>query len=218
MCFDLDGVLIDTMPFHAEAWRQALASLGVRVPIRDIYAWEGESGAVTVRTLAARSGRRRLSDAAIRRILHDKERRFRTLARNVRVHPMLARLLRRLSQRGVRLALVTGTSSGEVRRVVPRQIRASFDAIVTGDRVAHGKPHPEPYRTALRRLRVHPRHALVVENAPYGIRSARRAGVGFVVALASSLPPRYLREAHRIVSSVKRLCAVIEPLAIDRDV
>jgi beta-phosphoglucomutase len=212
-CFDLDGVLIDTMPQHAEAWRQALAPLGVRVPLRDIYAWEGESGAVTARTLAARSGRR-LTPSAIRAVLRDKERRFQALASRIRAHPILERLLRRLAGRGIPLALVTGTSAGEVRRVLPARTRALFDAVVTGDRVRRGKPHPEPYRVAARRLGVSPRRTLVVENAPYGIRSARRAQAGVVVALASSLPPRHLSEAHRVVRSVKRLCALVESLLL----
>jgi len=112
----------------------------------------------------------------------------------------------------MRLGLVTGTSSREVRRVVPARTLAKFHAVITGDRVRHGKPHPEPYRRAVRSLRVRSRHTVVVENAPYGIRSARAAGIGLVVALASSLPPRFLREAHCVVPSVKRLCTLLDGL------
>jgi beta-phosphoglucomutase len=209
ICFDLDGVLVHTMPLHARAWQEACRARGLRVSKRDIYAWEGESGTVTARTILRRR-RRPVTAAAIAELLRDKERRFAGLARRIRVEPRLARLLGRLAARGIRLSLVTGTSAGEVRRIVPRRVLAAFAAVVTGDRVRRGKPHPEPYRTAMRRLGVPPRETVVVENAPYGIRSARRAGVGLVIALASSLPRGFLREAHVVVGSAARLESALE--------
>jgi beta-phosphoglucomutase len=213
ICFDLDGVLIDTMPLHARAWQDALATFGLRVSRRDIYEWEGESGVVTARTLLSRRGREP-SGAEIRALLAAKERRFSRLARGVRVPAALRACLAVLARRGLRLALVTGTSSREVRRVVPGSLRRLFQVIITGDRVRRGKPHPEPYRSALKRLCIPPADAIVVENAPYGIRSARAARAGLVVALASSLPRRYLRGAHVIVSSVSALRRFLERTAV----
>ena len=211
VCFDLDGVLIHTMPLHAQAWQEALVPLGLRVSRREIYAWEGESGTVTAATLLRR-GRRTASRQAIAALLRRKERRFQQLARRVRVDPALTPWLHRLARRGIRLGLVTGTSSREVRRVVPKKILEGFDTVVTGDQVRQGKPHPEPYRTAFHRLRIRPHQAIVVENAPYGIRSARRAGAGLVIAIASSLPKRFLREAHLAVTSATQLCRALDLL------
>ena len=211
VCFDLDGVLIDTMPLHAKAWEEALRPLGMRVSRRVIYEREGEPGVVTARALFL-DQRRPLSRRALTAALRDKERRFNRLARRINVQPRLLTLLRRLSRRGVRLGLVTGTSSREVRRVVPKRTLRLFDAVVTGDRVRHGKPHPEPYRSAFRTLRVPPNRTVVVENAPYGIRAGQRARAALVIALASSLPRRYLREADAIVTSVQHLCALLERL------
>jgi beta-phosphoglucomutase len=202
-------VLIDTMPLHAKAWQTALASHGLRAAKRAIYEWEGEAGIVTARTLLSQRGARP-SDGEVSALLAAKERCFRKFARRVRMIPALVRLVQRLDRKGVRLALVTGTSSGEVRRIVPIAVRRRFSVIVTGDRVRRGKPHPEPYATAMRTLGVRPRATVVVENAPYGIRSARRAGAGFVIALASSLPRRFLHEAHLVVPSVPKLVKVLE--------
>src|SRR6185295_8398166 len=151
ICFDLDGVLIDSMPLHAQAWQEALATFGIRVPRLAIYEWEGEPGIVSARTLLRRRFRRP-TGAQIAGLLRAKERRFKTLGRGIRVLPPLQRLLGRLKHRGLGLALVTGTSADVVRRVVPANTRNLFDTIVTGDRVRHGKPHPEPYLTAMRRL------------------------------------------------------------------
>jgi beta-phosphoglucomutase-like phosphatase (HAD superfamily) len=88
-----------------------------------------------------------------------------------------------------------------------------FDAVMTGDQVRRGKPHPEPYRRAMRMLGIRPRHAVVIENAPNGIRSARLAGAGLIVALASSLPRRFLSGASVIVGSPAALDAALRRLA-----
>jgi len=53
----------------------------------------------------------------------------------------------------------------------------SFDVVVTGDRVTHGKPHPEPYETAVRDLGVEAGECVAIEDSPTGVRSAVAAGV-----------------------------------------
>ena len=53
----------------------------------------------------------------------------------------------------------------------------AFAAVVTGDEVAHGKPHPEPYRAAARLLGVAPEDCVAIEDSPTGVRSAVAAGV-----------------------------------------
>lgn len=211
MCFDLDGVLIDSMPLHAAAWQETFRRIGFSVTRRDIYEWEGEPGRVTARTVLSNGG---LSPSArlITKLLREKERRFSRLAHSLEADPQLAALLPRLSEHRIPTALVTGTSRRELRTLLPRTILARFHTIITGDQVRRGKPHPEPYQRAFRQLGVAPRQAIVVENAPYGIRSAARARAGIVVALASSLPRRFLHEADLIVGSTRPLCRQIARL------
>ena len=148
-------------------------------------------------------------------LLADKEHRFARLARRhrVAVGTIWCELLDRLVRRRIPLALVTGTSSGEVHRIVPAPILRKFSVLVTGDQVRHGKPHPEPYRTACRALRREPRTVLVLENAPYGIRSAQRAGIGVVIGLATRLRPSMLAEADLIVRTPKAAAQLISHLA-----
>ncbi len=211
ICFDLDGVLIDTMPLHAQAWQEALKEQGMRVARRLIYVWEGEPGTVTARRLLRHYGRKS-TPQAITALLHRKEQRFGQLATHIRVHPQLVQALRRLAHSKVLLGLVTGTSSREIRRILPRSVLKRFDAIVTGDRVRHGKPHPEPYRKAFAKLHLKPQQAIVVENAPNGIQAARRARAGLIIALASSLPKRFLKGADLIVDSVDELNRILKQL------
>ena len=199
------------MPLHVKAWQQTARHHGLRVSAHEVYVWEGEPGMVTAARLLRREGRHIAGNA--RPLLREKEARFSRLARGVRPDARLIACLRRLRGGGARVALVTGTSSRELRRMLRASERSLFDATVTGDRVRHGKPHPEPYRLAMRVLGVPRRLTMVVENAPNGIRSARRAQAGYVVALASSLPPRYLRQADRVARTIPALCRVLDRLA-----
>jgi beta-phosphoglucomutase len=64
-----------------------------------------------------------------------------------------------------------------------------------------GKPHPEPYLKAAKALGVKPSECAVIENAPYGVASAKKAGM-FCIAITSSLPKEYLKRADVVVDSL----------------
>jgi len=201
------------MPLHAAAWLQAASRHGVRTSRREIYRWEGEPGRLTARRLLRRRKGSAPTALLVEALLRDKERRFVRLSRRLRVDSAWRALLTCLTPR-IRLALVTGTSRDEVRRIIPASIRRAFTAMITSESVAHGKPDPEPYRTALAKLRVRPQQAIVVENARYGVRSARRARVGLIIALTGSLPARELRSAgaDAIVHNCDQLTRLLERL------
>ncbi len=211
--FDLDGVLIDTMPLHARAWQAALRREGLSVDRSLIYACEGEPGHLTVERLLRNASNGHLPADSGKRILRYKEALFAASARHITVKPGWQQALRWL-QAQLPLALVTGTSRHEVDRVVPKETLARFTAVITGDAVRRGKPHPEPYLTACRRLGVRPKDAIVIENAPYGIESARAAGAGHILALASSLPPSYLQAADEICLTPSALRKRLRELVI----
>ena len=75
--------------------------------------------------------------------------------------------------------------------------------------VKKGKPHPEPYLKAAEALSLKPAQCLVVENAPFGIESAKRAGM-FCVAVATSLPKEYLKGADTVVDELSQITGIIE--------
>lgn len=207
----MDGVLVDTMKLHAKAWQEAAAKEGLRLRRLEVYEWEGEPGVVTAKRLLKREGRAAAA-STIKDLLKRKEGNFRSLAHHIRVEDRLIRLLSQLRKKHVPLALVTGTSIRELRIFLAPKILRHFSVLITADHVEHGKPHPEPYRKAFKKLGIASSKILVVENAPYGIRSARRAKAGCIVALASSLPRRFLKEADCIVTTVNRLCQIVERL------
>lgn len=200
--FDMDGVITDSMPYHYEAWRRIFEGFGIAVSREEILKREGEQGLVTLETILSREGLH-VSPEEKKKALEDKEAVFRSLARPT-LFPGAEGIVRALRERGKRLALVTGTSRQEAETNLPPSLIACFDVLVSGDMVARGKPDPEPYRTAVSRLGASSEDCLVIENAPYGIRSAKGAGLR-CIAVATSLPAEHLREADKTVHDLEEL-------------
>lgn len=91
--------------------------------------------------------------------------------------PGALELLQALRDEGVPNALVTMSWRSLADAVLVALPEGTFQAVVTGDEVEHGKPHPEPYHAAARALGVAPRDCLAIEDSPTGVRSAVAAGV-----------------------------------------
>jgi beta-phosphoglucomutase len=202
LIFDMDGVITDTMPYHFRAWRSVFASQGIKTSHEDIYKREGQKGIDSVRELCTEK-EKPYTQTMAKRLLQKKERLFkRTFKR--KFIPGSRIFIKKLHARGFKLALVTGTSRHEAKRLLPKELWDCFDVTVCGSDVQNGKPHPEPYLKAMAKLNVKPEEVIVFENAPFGIRSAKAAGL-FCLALETSLPASYLKGADAIFPSFKKL-------------
>ena len=200
--FDMDGVITNTMPDHCRAWRQVFLEEGLRISRLEIYQREGQRGKVSVRELLAAHGQS-FGRAKIEQMLSRKEQLFQAQVRQKFI-PGARKFLKDLHRHGIPLALVTGTSRPELRKILPDHLLGLFSVVVTGNDVRHGKPHPQPYSRALKRLPVSPDHAVAIENAPLGIQSAKAAGLR-CLAITTSLPAEYLSDADMIFPSMMSL-------------
>jgi HAD superfamily hydrolase (TIGR01509 family) len=90
--------------------------------------------------------------------------------------PGARELLEALRAEGVPSALVTMSWRSLADAVVAALPDGAFAVVVTGDEVAHGKPHPEPYRAAARLLGVEPEDCVAIEDSNTGAKSAVAAG------------------------------------------
>lgn len=204
--FDMDGVITHTMPDHHRAWREVLASYDIRVTHHDIYSREGQPGDEALVEIYEKYN---VSYAPedITRVLAEKEAHFKENVRQRFVRGART-FLKDLHQQGFRLALVTGTARHELQMILPTRLAGLFDVIVTGDDVQRGKPDPEPFRRALEALGLAAGEAVVIENAPYGIRAAKAAGLR-CFALETSLSREYLDEADAVFASINDLTSKI---------
>jgi len=205
--FDMDGVITNTMPDHFRAWKKIFAKYGIHATRLDVYKREGQRGINSVREIFKEHGKT-LDDRSATEILKEKEKLFKRIVKT-RFIVGARNFLNFLERRGFTLALVTGTARHELLKILPKNIYKMFSVIVTGSDVQNGKPHPEPYLKAIKKLGVAPKRAIVIENAPFGITSARAAGLK-CFALQTSLPKEYLLKASRIFLSVSDLRRNIE--------
>jgi HAD superfamily hydrolase (TIGR01509 family) len=182
--FDLDGVLVDSLPLHHRAYQDVLDARGVRLSYERFLASATGPAVVTIPLLVGAQ----LSAEEIRDIHEAKIARFEELieAGALPVLPSLA-LLSRLSG-VVPTALVT-SASGRTLELVDRttDVVGLVDRVVSGDDVARGKPDPEPYLLAAASLAVEPSRCIAFEDSSGGIESARRAGLR-VVPVAAPVP------------------------------
>jgi beta-phosphoglucomutase len=205
--FDMDGVIIDSMPYHFISWYEALRPWGVRVSCFDIYEKEGERWDKTLRFFLKREGLP-ASQKLLTTIFSQRKKIFKKNFKRF-IFKGVEGFLRCLKRQHYCLALVSGTPSDEIAEILPPRIKRFFTCVVGGDNVKKGKPHPEPYVRAARGLGVKPSECLVIENAPLGIRSAKKAGM-FCVAVTTSLPKNYLTEADIVVDTLQDIPALIE--------
>jgi beta-phosphoglucomutase len=205
--FDLDGVIVDSMPYHFISWYEALRPFGVRVSVLDIYKREGERWDKTLLDYLA-TGKIKAAPKLLKKIFSERQKIFNKYFKRY-LFKGAPEFLTCLKKRSYQLALVTGTPLFEVEKILPVKIKKFFDVLVTGDQLKNGKPAPDPYLEAARRLKLSPEKCLVIENSPLGITSAKRAGM-FCIALTTSLPEEYLRKADLIANQLEEIIPFID--------
>jgi beta-phosphoglucomutase len=185
LVFDLDGVIVDSMPVHQRAWRQYLQSIGVNDE-NLVARMHGQRNDEIVRDF--------LGPAATAEEVFEhgaaKERLFREMMgeglREALV-PGIAVWLTRTA--GLPVALATNAERANIDFVLDRAgLRSYFPVIVDGSQVARPKPAPDVYLRAARELGIPPRHCIVFEDSPVGVESARAAGMRVVGVLTHSSP------------------------------
>lgn len=183
--FDMDGVLYDSMPSHVQAWQETMANFGVHSSIEDFYLFEGRTGASTINLLFDKSFKREATQEEIETIYAQKAQRFIELEDNSS-KPMAGALevLEKVKSLGLKRVIVTGSGQLSLFEKIETHFPDFFDKdlMVTAYDVKFGKPHPEPYLMGLKKAGIKPEEAIVVENAPLGVESARAAGI-FTIAV-----------------------------------
>lgn len=204
--FDMDGVIVDSMPYHFLAWYEALREFDCSVTSFDVYAHEGEPWKTTLPKFLDKN-HKTYDNKLVRKIFDYRQKIFKRIFKRYIFHGA-EQVLTTLHSRGMRLALVSGTPTRDIKRILPKHLYKLFEVIVGGDEVKHGKPHPEPYLTAAKKLGVKPKNCVVVENAPLGIRSGKAAKMT-CIAIATSLPKQYLKKADIVIERIMGLEGVL---------
>ncbi len=195
----MDGVLVDTAEAHFRAWRRMFGGMG-----RDLTREEfiERFGMKSVEILREALGD--LLEGDLRQLALKKEGYYREeIAGKVTALPGVGLILDLLQKAGFRQAIASSAPVINIGLILESTgIGRFFEAVVSGDEVKAGKPDPEIFLEASRRLAVAPARCVVVEDAIPGVTAAKAAGMR-CVAVTNSHPASELRQADIIVSSLE---------------
>lgn len=175
--FDCDGTIADTMPLHFRAWTRAMNEFGGTFPEDLFYSWGGIPTFKIVEQLNEKYGT--TMDPEVVPVV--KEQYFVELIPQVLpIEPVVA-LVKQFHG-----TAPMAVASGGHREIVTKTLDALgltgyFDALVGAEDVQHGKPAPDPFLEAAKRLGVPPETCLVFEDSPTGIEAAKAAGMQYVL-------------------------------------
>ena len=179
----MDGVLFDSMPYHVEAWLKVMERHGMPMTREEVYLNEGRTGAGTIDKLHKRYFHTPATKELIETIYQEKCQEFSVFPEPSPM-PGALELLGKVKASGLTPVLVTGSGQRTLFERIDRDFKGFFtkDRMVTAFDVKVGKPNPEPYLMGLEKARVKASEAIVVENAPIGVKAGHAAGV-FTVAV-----------------------------------
>ena len=218
--FDMDGVLFDSMPGHAYAWAKVMTEYGLPMTPEDAFENEGRTGIGTISIFTQRYwGRPATMEEA------NELYRLKTIVFNEYMAarggeapeiPHVADVLNKVRARGLMRVLVTGSAQQSLLSRLEKHYPGQFSAslMVTGDDVRYGKPNPEPYLMGLKKAGITADEALVVENAPLGVRAAVAAGIRTIAVNTGPLPDHLLTDegATWLFSSMQELSEAIDDI------
>ncbi len=181
--FDMDGLLIDSEPYWASAEREVFGSLGIEI---------SDSMAAVTAPMTTREVSEywfRFSPWSGPTIAEVEQAVISRVGQFIDTHgaalPGVQRALESCARLGWRIALASNSPAGLCELTLKKLgIASRFDAVVSADHVARGKPDPAIYLEAARRLGIPARQCLAFEDSVTGVRAARAAGMG-VVAVSS---------------------------------
>jgi len=190
--FDHDGVLVDSLDAHQRAWVELGQRAGLPVTAEFIKETFGMANPSIFRKLVGDA----IPTDDIARYTELKEACYRDLARgSIVLMDGVLDLLDRLAEAGFLLAVGTSGIRANLQLTIDEAgLHDRFGAIASAEDFTHGKPDPEVFLVAARRAGVEPRHAVVFEDAVYGIQAAKAAGMR-AIGVTTTCPAGALYEA-----------------------
>ena len=213
--FDMDGVLFNSMPYHAEAWHRTMEAHGLHLSRIEAYLNEGRTGASTINTVYQRQYGTNAPEALIKQIYEEKAAMFHEHGETL---PMEGsqELLRKLQRMSIPPVLVTGSGQLKLIDTLAHYFPNSFakERMVTALDVKRGKPDPEPYLIGLSKASAKANEAIVIENAPLGVEAGHAAHVFTVAVNTGPIDGQVLLDAGAdiLFPSMQALCDAWEML------
>ena len=170
--FDFDGVLVDTMQAHFECYSRACAEVGVTIDKKQFYSQAGMKGVEQIRYFADKAGVK----VDPQKVYERKVEIYKSNPPKVDRIECNLDLLRVLRESGHPVAIATGSSPPSIEPIM-KDHGIEVDAVATSVDVERGKPFPDLFLCAAKKLGVRPALCIVIEDSDVGIEAAQAAGM-----------------------------------------
>lgn len=215
--FDMDGVLFNSMPHHAQAWEIVMKKYNLNFTARDTYLQEGRTGQDVIEECYRTKYKAEPPTDLVWKIYEEKTNLFHQLGDTSPI-PGVKEVLAFLQQLPSQPQIWIVTGSGQ--QTLFAQLEETFPSVfkreqmVTAYDVKHGKPNPEPYLRAWKQSGCNKKDCMVIENAPLGIRAGKQAGL-FTVGVNTGILHKedLLKEgADKVFDSMSELLCFLQSL------
>ena len=210
LIFDIDGTIIDSMPYHGRSWPIMLSRHGVGDEHMELVSRSaGRTGVELMRDIFGAD----LAEERAHALVEEKEAIYREMFKpDFREIAGFVDFARVAKQAGLKLALGTAGHPPNIAFAIENLgLPDFFDAAVGAADVARGKPEPDIFLEAARRMDVAPAQCIVFEDAALGIEAARRAGM-HAVALTTSEPEHIFSSHDHVIT----ICSDYRCLQLDQ--
>ena len=198
----MDGTIVNSLSFHKLAWIETFAKRGRNFTDDDFKWANARKNEEIIPHLLGQD----MSLEEVNLIANEKEATFRRLVKDsIKPLPGVVELIKLMAAAQFQLAIVSSTPKENIELITETLgIKKYFSLFINGDDVKEGKPSPQGFLLAAKKLGVEPKNCVVIEDAVVGVRAAKRAGM-YCIAIANTYPKKDITEADIVVNSLEEI-------------
>lgn len=202
--FDMDGLIVNTETLYSKAVQKVIGKREKQYTFKVKRQMMGRTGIEAMRILKDKLGLKKSAEE----ILKEREKIYGRILSQTKIKPFpgTLELLKLLNALRIKKALASSSSGKWIKLTLKKlNIAKEFKVVVSGDEVKKGKPNPEIYLLAAKRLDLSPQDCLVLEDSLAGVKSAKRAGMKCI-----AVPNKYTKgidfsRADKVVNSLEEI-------------
>jgi len=203
--FDMDGVLVNSEPFHVEIEKQQFLLNRLHISDEEHRLYMGVASDVMWKSIAERHSLN-VSVEEITEQNRVESIRFFNELKEIPVMPELPELLESLKQKNYPMAVASSSFPEIIELILKRTgLRKYFQVVVSSQEAGKSKPEPDVFLLAARKLKVQPQDCLVIEDSKNGIKAAKAAGMRCVAYQSPEVNPQNQKEADVVIKSYSEL-------------
>ena len=195
--FDMDGTIVDSLPYHYEAWKIFFNENKVENFSEKLNEYKGGGTLDLMRTVYGNQ----YSKKELKKMSEDKEKIFRKIYKG-EIKQILGfkKFLDELKSKDIMVGLASNAIRKNVSMIINElEIYDHFDSIICGDEVINGKPNPEMFNETIDRFNINKDECLIFEDSLEGVLAAKNSGVK-VIGITSSSSNKVLKDAGCVMS------------------